>query len=148
MKLKGLYIIACIAAFSLTSCDEDQNIQDIKDNYLTQGQTFERELLFDGHAVDTIISANELASAIVNITEEADWLNVAINDTGSDTTKVASKLRIACTRNNTTSVRSTDVVVTCANKDVLTLKINQGILDGLDDVHDNVTDQPALAPIR
>lgn len=140
MKLKGLYIIICLFTLSMISCDNNK-----EDN---EGKSFKRELLFSGYAVDTVITVNELASAIDKVTEDADWLDLAIQDAISDSTQTSYKLIIACTKNNTSSVRSTDVVITCQNKDVLTLIINQGIFDGINDVHDNVTDQPALVPIR
>lgn len=143
MKQKRLYIITvCLFALSMMSCGNGENQEEY------EPKSFERELLFGGYAVDTVFTVNELASAIEKITEDADWLDVALSDAGSDSTKVVYELRIACTRNNTTSVRSTDVVIFCTNKDVLALKVNQGIMDGVDDYHDNVTDQPALAPIR
>ena len=147
MKRTGLYIIALFAALTIFSCENpEEEVIEKQNEY--KGKSFERELQFAGYAVDTVIPVNEFVSAIDKITKDADWLNVAISDAGSDSAKVSYQLRIACTRNTTTSARSTDVVVTCVNTDTLKLKVNQSLLDGFDDLHDNVTDQPALTPTR
>ena len=147
MKRIGLYIVAIIASLSMFSCENpEEEITNNENEY--KGKSFERELLFDGHAVDTVIPVNEFVSEIDKIIEDTDWLDVAINNAGSDSTRVIYQLRIACTRNTTTSARSTGVVVTCVNKDTLKLKVNQSLLDSFDDLHDNLTDQPALTPTR
>ena len=143
MKLKGLYIITFIFALSMASCGE--NGEEEKEY---EPKSYELELSIDGYAVDTVIPVREFVSAIETITEDADWLDVAISDAGPDSAKVSYQLRIACARNTTASVRTTDVVVTCTNKDALKITVNQGILDGIEDIHDNVTDKPALTPIR
>jgi len=143
MKLRGLYIVICLFVLAMVSCGDKEN-----EEKEYEPKSFELELNIDGYAIDTVIPIKEFISAIETITEDADWLDVAINDAASDSAKMSYQLRIACTRNTTTSVRTTDLTVTCTNKDALKITINQGILDNFDDLHDNVTDKPALAPLR
>ena len=108
------------------------------------GKSFVRELAFDGYEQDTILSIDEFTSVIDEVTNDADWVKV---QSLKDSIPGLVQLEVLCSKNTTTAVRSSDVVL-ISHRDTLTLKVNQDILKGFDDVHDNVTDQPALAPGR
>lgn len=108
------------------------------------GKSYVSELSFDGYEQDTILAINEFTYVIDEIRNDADWLEAqSVTDTISNLTQ----LEILCSKNATTTIRSTDVVL-ISHRDTLTLKVSQNVLKGFEDPHDNVTDQPALTPIR
>ena len=139
MKFKGLYILAGLFLLSLSSCDDaGESSEEIK------GKSFEREIVIDGNPIDTLITIKDFTSAITKIEETSDWLEVTIQGTASD----VFQIKIVCSKNTTTDIRSAEVFVTCDNGDKLKLTVSQSVISEFDDIHNNVTDQPALTPMR
>ena len=124
---------------SLSSCDDaGESSEEIK------GKSFEREIVIDGNAIDTLITIKDFTSAITKIEENSDWLDVTIQGESSD----VFQIKIVCSKNTTTDTRSAEVSVICDNGDKLKLTVSQSVINEFDDIHNNVTDQPALAPMR
>lgn len=138
MKKIALYIIACVLPIFLSNCGGEKESDEVKT------KTLEHEVVISGNSIDTIISVPGLTSLITRIEINADWLVVSLKDASSN----VDQLRIVCSKNATTKSRSTDVNVTCANGDNLKLTVRQNVVNAIDDIHDNVTDGAALAPIR
>ena len=109
-----------------------------------KGQIYERTVEFSAYETDTVFSFQEFISAIDKIDNQSDWLTAEIYDSSSD----SLKLRVSCTRNTTTGIRSALVTITCRNTDVMNLNVTQKIAVGVDDIHDVVSDRPVLAPAR
>jgi len=138
MRNIGLYIIACFLLFALSNCGDDKKSEEVKIKLL------EREIVIGGNEIDTLFSVPEITSVITAIQENSDWLDVTKGNSSSD----VFQIQISCRKNTTTASRSTDVSVTIANGDKLKLKVTQNVIKDFDDIHDNVTDGAALAPIR
>ena len=134
-------MVAFITLLTTSACGDTQNEEGEK-GY--ESKTYEREIVFSAYETDTVLTIQEFAQAIESIRTDADWLNTEIFDSAAD----SLKLKVTCLRNNTTGTRSDQILVTSKNKDLLTLKVTQKYLDGFEDLHDNVSDQPALAPGR
>lgn len=139
MKKIKWFAICLIAALTMMSCgnqDEKEPENKVK--------TLEAELTLDGYGADTIITVKEFEAEISEVKNDTDWLAAELLDVTTD----GYQIKLICRKNTTANARKAEIVITCKNQDSLTLKITQGVCNGFDDVHDNVSDQPPLAPMR
>ena len=94
--------------------------------------------------VDTIIllQIDKLISAITEVQNTADWLDVVIlsYETG------APQVKVVCSANNDDNKRVAVVIVKTKEGDEITLTITQKVNTNFDEVHNTQTDKPALAP--
>ena len=145
MKIKGLYIVACLALLSFMSCDQKDAEKAAEKAGLIEIKLLEREIVLNGYSnADTVIAIPDFSSSIKSIKCDAEWLEVEVQDTVPD----KYQLKVVCYQNTTANIRSTQVVVTCENGDKLTLKVTQKVMGEFDDIHNVVTDQPSFAPVR
>ena len=135
MKIKAIYLIACLAILSTFGCGDNKDENETK--------LFHREFVIDGHESDTVFTVPEFTSVIEDIKNDSDWLLTEILDSNG-----TINIKVICTKNNTTAFRSTIITVVCKNGDTLTITVKQDILDDFDDIHNNQSDKPALAPLR
>ncbi len=142
MKLKSIYSLLLMALLATLGCDPAENKEDNGQD--PKGKNYEREIVFGAYETDTILTVSEFTSAIKNIENNTDWLFVRIDDSSAD----AYKLRVICLKNTTAQTRSAQIEVSSNDNDLLTLKVTQYVLNGFEDLHNNVSDQPALAPGR
>ena len=134
-------MVAFITLLTTSACGDTQNEEGEK-GY--ESKTYEHEITISAYEADTVLTVQEFVRAIESIRTDANWLTTEIFDSAAD----SLKLKVTCLRNTTTATRSGKILVTSKNKDQLTLKVNQKYLDGFEDLHNNVSDQPALAPGR
>jgi len=136
MNIKNLFL--ALIFFFVVSTNGCSN----KDKY--ESKSYEREITVDGNKTDSIITIEEISSDIITIDSDDDWLYASKYN--SNTTNY--QLRLVCFKNVSASIRSSRIHIACKNGDKLTLIVIQGVINGLNDLHDIVTDQPALAPER
>ena len=134
-----IYALLCLAVLTMVSCGSKGDMEPEH-----EPKTLDLEIVLGGNEIDTIIAVKDFQSAITEIKVNDVWLSAEIIDSADD----SCQFKVICAKNTTTSIRLTQVIITCKNGDTLTLKVTQKVLDGFDDLHDNVTDQPAMAPAR
>ena len=78
------------------------------------------------------------------IQNNTDWLDVEAAYSITN----AYQVKVTCYKNTSSCVRYAEVSVFCKNGDCLKIKVKQNVITGLEDVHNNVSDQPALSPLR
>ena len=138
MKSIRIYICGVLAIITMAACNKKSQEPEYESKQL------ECEVQFKGYESDTVITVFEFSSTIKDIQNDTDWLIIEIKDSVPNN----YKLGIICSKNVTSSVRKAEIVVVCKNGDTLTLKVTQDVLDEIEDIHNNVTDQPAYVPSR
>ena len=138
MRTISLFLGTCIVALALISCGDESKESEYESIFL------EKEISLSSYGADTIISVKEFVSEITEIKNNAEWLSIEI----LHSTNNSCTFKVICQKNTTTVIRATVINITCKNGDTLTLKVNQGVVDGFEDLHDIVTDQPTFAPYR
>lgn len=147
MKIKGLLLVSCMALLTAIGCDgtKAEGLEEDKEKEAeSQGKSVTLDLLISGYAADTTITVPDFTSLIDTIQNNCLWLDLKILESGND----KCKLKLGCNKNSTANIRTTQITVLFKNKDVLNLNIKQKVVDAMEDIHDHVSDQPALAPKR
>ena len=142
MKTIKWLALACLSVLAMLSCENQESVTD--DEEQQEVRMLETSLYLSGYGIDTVITVKDFISAISEIKKDVDWLGAEIAETSADDCKI----RIFCHKNATVQARKADVVFTFINGYVLTLKVTQDVVDAFEDIHNNVSDQPALAPAR
>lgn len=140
MKLRYLYTIALVAILSAIGCESDNDGKEDEPN----GKSFELSVEVDAYESDTVLTIKDFTSLISDIRSDAEWVSASITDSSSDDVK----LKLTYSKNTTAQIRTAKIDVVSKNDFTLTLKVSQKVMESFDDLHDNVSDQPALAPIR
>lgn len=140
MKTIRIFALICMAALTIVSCDSQGSNEEPE----YEIKVLEREILFSGYGMDTLITVKDFTSPVKEIKNDADWLVTEIQDSAEG----GFVFKVICSKNATANVRTSEITITFNNGDKFTLKVTQKVIDGFDDVHDSVTDQPALAPGR
>lgn len=141
MKIKGILIVFCLALLTVIGCDK--GLEGDKDaEYKSKAVTL--DIVIDGYAADTTLTVPDFTSLIDTIQNNCLWLDLRILESQNN----RCKLQLGCYKNGTANIRTAKITVLFKNKDILNLNVKQNVIDAFEDIHDNVSDQPALAPMR
>ena len=132
-------ILICWIVLCITGCNPKENKVPIYES-----KAFECAIAFCEYKSDTIMTADFLITPIVKIENEKDWVVVALIDGNND----SIQFKVSCSPNNTAYIRTAEIILICDNGDTLTLRITQDVMTKFDDIHNTISDQPALAPVR
>lgn len=134
MKTGIIIVYLCLASFFFISCDNKEDV------YIPKG--YERELNFDSHRVDSIITINEFTSGISKINYSIRWLSA---QKYSNNPSEPYGVKISCSSNTTSMTRSANIIVYSDNKDSLIIRIIQ---KEMINVNNEISNNPPLAPAR
>ena len=120
--------------FILSSCEgnEDSIVSD------------EMEITIESESQEILLTFYQLSSDFVEIQNKADWITIIQNPN----TDGKPCITISCTKNNEFSIRKAIIILRTGRGDRITITIIQNYNTVLDGVHNDVSDQPALVPIR
>lgn len=146
MEIKSLYLLLIgLVIMSVVGCDQKKDEVEIEEKGTEyQSKTFDCEMELAGYLSDTIITVADFFSDIEIIQNNTDWLDVEAAYSITN----AYQVKVTCYKNTSSCVRYAEVSVFCKNGDCLKIKVKQNVITGLEDVHNNVSDQPALSPLR
>ena len=138
------YTLLCAFSILLTvSCVGLSGLLD--DTETTSPTSTTQSVSFSPDKQNKTVTLNGLKAAIDNTVGSASWVTATPQSyvSGSPT------IIISVTANTTTNTRSNTVTITDTKKNTVTLTITQeGIKNGIGDIHNTDTDQPAYAPRR
>lgn len=142
MKTIKWLALFCLSVFTMMSCENNESETDNEEPQ--DVQILETGLYLSGYETDTVITVKDFISVISEIKKDVDWLGAEVVDSSQD----GCKIHIVCDKNTTALNRKAKIVFTFKNGFVLTLNVTQDVVYDFEDIHNNVSDQPALAPVR
>ena len=134
-RIEYILIVLITVLMALTSCGKNETREKI---YATQ------EILLNATDTTLVINIDKLYSPITEIQNSAEWLEIEIltYTTGSP------QLKVTCLENNLPNKRIISILIKNKEGDEITLIITQNVKSALEDLHNNISDQPALAHKR
>lgn len=144
MKHIKMLLLIAMSILSLMSCggnDDNPVIPDTPPVYTSK--TFQQSFSFSSWEGDnqSVVLSN-LSTAVGKIEKNAAWLTVEKESYSNG----APSVKLTVTTNDDTKERSTAVTITANNGDKVELTVKQpGRSYGIDDPHNNQSDQPAYS---
>lgn len=139
MKRFKLYLLALVGCFVFAACGSDDPEEIIPGT--GEAKEYAETYNIPAEGCDITYTLMDLKSKITTVSAATDWLEISIQDysTGSPSIKITAK------PNDNVSERRYIVTINTVNGDKLTLTLIQAGKqpDGIDDIHNNVSDQPA-----
>lgn len=142
------YIITLLGMMIIASCGSDNEDdkgggKGSESNYVPQ--TYTQSVPIDANGGTNSVKLNDLSTSIKSIDKSGEsstsWIAISIETYTSGAPSILLKVE----ENNTTSERTCEVTVIATNGDKVQLTVTQeaGVPKGIDDIHNNSTDQPA-----
>ncbi len=112
-------------------------------------KTYSQELTLTSDAREQVVTLSDFNASISSISGTTPWFQMTKEAYASG----APSVKMIVAENLTTTERKCNVTLTASTGDKLILNVTQAAhaeetRTGADDTHDNVTDQPAYAPLR
>ena len=144
VKTMKLYMNFSVLVLLLVSCGGDGGSE-----APYTPKTFSQEIKISSNAAEQVLTLDKLDAAIESISGTTDWFRAVKDDYWSGSPIV----KISVLENLTLADRKCIVKITTTKQDVLVINVTQEAHaaetnTGVDDSHDNVSNQPAYAPLR
>lgn len=152
MKRLEIYLIAVMSLFFLAACGGGGD-----DGGSTGGsgggtgggsyipKTYSQTVTLPANSGELVITLSDLSSAVSSVSSSPTWLVISPQFYSSG----APTLKLVYQENTETQERKTSVTVLASSGDKVLLTITQQAgekKDGIDDLHNDKTDQPSYAP--
>lgn len=154
MKRTVLYLFALLAMFAVAACGGGDGPDTPSGSGGGGGggeqpssypQTYSQSVTIPATAGEQVVTLYDLSTAVSSVGSTPRWIVVSPQYYTSGT----PTLKLEFEANTNTEKRECTVTVTASNSDKVLLQVTQAAAEvkkGIDDVHDEQTDQPAYAP--
>lgn len=147
MKQIKIFLLLALGSVILTACPSGVDDEIISENPELAGKEYNDTYNIPAEGCDNSYTLSMLKSRITSSDIKSNWLTVTI----LSYTKGSPRIKIVATENQESSERKQIIVLRTENNDKLTLTFVQAgkevISSGIDDVHNNSSDNPAYSKI-
>lgn len=147
-KIITAYIITLLGMMIIASCGSDNGDdkgggKGSESNYVPQ--TYTQSVSIDANGGTNSVKLNDLSTSIKSIVKGGESSTSWIAISNEAYTSGAPSVLLEVEENNTDSKRTCEVTIIATNGDKVQLTVTQeaGVPKGIDDIHNNSTDQPA-----